>query len=150
MHILKMKIEQYPTGVWVAIVALILISLAWIMQLYSLIDWEGAVGFGLQDSSFDGDASERTLADVEKGVAIADIVWALPLTILAFLGLVRKKFIGFIAAMMVFSVCVYFPLFYAFRESTGSDIVIIVVFLWALPSLFGSTRTPPLFRSRLP
>ena len=137
MEILKKKINRYPLGVWVAILALILICLAWIMQIYSLVDWEGAIKIGVQDDSFTGNITERALADVERGIAVADILWALPLTIIAFIGLLREKFIGFIAAMMTFAICVYFPLFYIFRESTNIDIVLVVTFLWAVPSLIG-------------
>jgi len=137
MEILKKKINRYPLGVWIAISALILICLAWLMQFYSVIDWEGAVKLGVQDDSFTGDTTERTLADVERGVAIADILWALPLTIIALIGLLRNKFVGFIAAMMTFAICVYFPLFYIFRDSTSFDIVLVVIFLWAVPSLLG-------------
>jgi len=137
MDILKKKINRYPLGVWIAISALILICLAWLMQIYSLIDWEGAVKLGVQDDSFTGDMTERAMADVERGVAIADILWALPITIIALIGLLRNKLIGFIAAMMTFAVCVYFPLFYTFRESTSFDIVLVVILLWAVPSLLG-------------
>lgn len=137
MNVLKMNISRYPLGVWFALFALILICLAWLMQLYSLIDWEGAVKLGVQNESFTGDLAERAIADVERGVAIADILWALPITIIAFAGLLRKKFIGFIAAMMAFAVCIYFPLFYIFRESTSFDIVLVVILLWAVPSLLG-------------
>jgi hypothetical protein len=137
MAILKKKIKRYPLGVWIAILALIFIFSAWLMQIYSLIDWEGAIKLGVQDDSFIGDITERAMADVEKGVAIADILWGLPITIIAFIGLIREKFIGFVAAMMTFAVCVYFPLFYIFRESTSSDIVLVVIFLWAVPSLLG-------------
>ena len=137
MEIFKKKIKRYPLGVWIAILALILIFIAWLMQIYSLIDWEGAIKLGVQDDSFTGDMTERAMADVERGVAFADILWALPITIIAFIGLLRKKFIGFIAAMMTFAICVYFPLFYIFRESTSFDIVLVVIFLWAVPSLLG-------------
>lgn len=81
--------------------------------------------------------TERAMADVERGVAIADVLWELPITIIAFIGLLRKEFIGFIAAMMTFAICVYFPLFYIFRESTSLEIVLVVIFLWAVPSLLG-------------
>ncbi len=137
MKFFTKEIGSYPFGVWIALFALILIFLAWLMQAYSLINWEGAVKLGVQDESFTGDMTERAMADVERGVAIADILWALPITIIAFIGLLRKEFIGFIAAMMVFAICVYFPLFYIFRESTSFDIVLAVIFLWAVPSLFG-------------
>jgi len=137
MKLFNKETGRYPLGIWLALFALILICLAWIMQAYSLLDWEGAVKLGVQNESFTGDVAERAIADVERGIAIADILWALPITIIAFIGLIRKKFIGFVAAMMVFAVCVYFPLFYAFRESMNFDIVLTAIFLWAIPSLLG-------------
>ena len=137
MLLFKKQLGKYPAGIWFALIALTLISLAWIMQAYSLINWEGAVKLGVQNESFTGDMTERAMADVERGVAIADILWPLPLTIIAFIGLFRKKIIGFTAAMMTFAVCIYFPLFYTFRESTSFDIVLVVIVLWAIPSLLG-------------
>jgi len=137
MALLRKDIGRYPLGIWVALIALTLILLAWIMQAYSLLDWEGAIRLGIQNESFSGEAAERAIADVERGIAIADILWALPITIIAYIGLLRKKIIGFIAAMMVFAVCVYFPLFYAFRLSMNSEIVLAAIFLWAIPSLHG-------------
>ena len=131
------KINRYPFGVWIALIALILIFIAWIMQAYSLYDWDAAVDLGVQNERFTGDAAEKAIADVERGVALADIVWALPLTIIAFIGLLRKRFIGFITAMMVFAICVYFPLFYLFRKSMDTEIVMAAIFLWAVPSLLG-------------
>ena len=137
MKIFRENLLKLPVGIWLAFLALSMISLAWIMQAYSLINWEGAVKLGLQDDSFTGGLTEQAMADVERGVAVADILWALPLTLIAFIGLVKKKFIGLVAAMMVFAVCIYFPLFYAFRESASSEIVLGVIFLWAVPSLIG-------------
>lgn len=136
--LLKRNIRGYPAGVWIAMMALILVFIAWLMQLYSLIDWEGAIKLGVQDNSFTGDQTERAMADVERGVAIADVVWALPITIVAFIGLLRKKLIGFVAGMMTFAICVYFPLLYLFRESTSIEIVLVVILLWAVPSLLGT------------
>ncbi|MCK5101443.1 MAG: hypothetical protein KAR17_01470, partial [Cyclobacteriaceae bacterium] len=115
MNILNKNISRYPIGIWIALIALILTFLGWIMQAYSLLDWEGAVSLGLQNGSFNGDAMEKALAQKEKGEAIADMLWPLPIAIIAFIGLLRKKFIGFIAAMMEFAICVYFPLFYIFQ-----------------------------------
>ena len=107
------------------------------MQTYSLLNWEGAVKLGIQNESFKGDAVERAIADIERGVAIADILWPLPIAIIALIGLSRKKFIGFVAAMMEFAICVYFPLFYAFRVDMKTDVVLAAIFLWAIPSLLG-------------
>ena len=131
------KMGRFPLGIWIALIALVLTFLAWIMQAYSLLDWEEAVKLGLQNESFSGSNGERAVADVERGIALADIFWALPLNIIAIIGLLRKKIIGFVAAMMVFSICVYFPLFYAFRESMSLNVVLVAIFLWAIPSLLG-------------
>lgn len=137
MKSLKKEVRHYPVGIWIALIALLLACLAWIMQAYSLLDWEGAVKIGLQNESFTGSAAERAIADVERGIAVADLIWVLPITIIAFIGLLHKKFIGFVVAMMVFAVCVYFPLFYAFRESMEFSTVLAAIFLWAIPSLLG-------------
>jgi uncharacterized membrane protein len=135
MRLLTKNIGRLPIGILIAYFALLLICLAWFMQTYSLLDWEGAVKLGFQNAR--GTELECAIADVERGVAIADILWVLPLTVLAFIGLIRKKFIGFVASMMVFAICVYFPLFYAFRESMDSASVTAAVVLWAVPSLLG-------------
>lgn len=137
MSFFNKNIGHFPIGIWITLIALILILLAWSMQTYSLLDWEGAVKLGVQNESFAGDSVERAIADVERGVAIADILWVLPITIVAFIGLLRKRFYGFIASMMVFAICVYFPLFYAFRESMKVDIKLAAIFLWAIPSILG-------------
>ncbi|RLD25448.1 MAG: hypothetical protein DRI75_13345 [Bacteroidetes bacterium] len=137
MSILNNKMKAHPIGIWMALGALVLILLAWLMQTYSLLDWEGAVKLGVQNESFSGNAVERAIADVERGVAIADIIWVLPLTVVAFIGLLRTKFTGFVAANMVFAICVYFPLFYAFRVSMNFDVKLAAIFLWAIPSLLG-------------
>jgi hypothetical protein len=137
MNFLRKKISRYPLGIWIALVALILIFLAWLMQAYSLWDWEAAVDLGVQNERFTGDAAERAIADVERGIAMADIVWALPLTIVAIIALLQRKYIGFISALMVFAICVYFPLFYLFRESMDTETVLAALFLWAVPSSLG-------------
>ena len=137
MKVLNKKLGRFPLGIWIALVALVLILLAWIMQAYSLINWEEAVKIGFQNESFTGNAVERAIANMERGVATADILWALPVWIIAFIGILRKKFSGFVAGMMEFAICVYFPLIYTFRSGTGMTIVLGVLLLWAIPSLLG-------------
>lgn len=137
MNGLNDNVRGRPLGIRVALFALLLIFLAWIMQLYSLLDWEGAVALGLQNERFTGGGVERAIAAVERGIAVADIVWVLPITLVAFVGLLRMKFVGFVAAMMVFAICVYFPLFYSFRGTMDLGIVLVANFLWAIPSLLG-------------
>ena len=138
MKILKKELGYFPLGIWIALIALLLTFLGWIMQAYSLLDWEGAVNLGLQNNRFTADAFESALANKERGEAIADLLWALPINLIAIIGLLRKKFIGFIAAMMEFAICVYFPLFYAFQLwNTNFDTVLGAIILWAIPSLLG-------------
>ncbi len=45
-------------------------GLAWFMQAYSLINWEGAIKLGVQNESFSGDAAERALANAGRGIAL--------------------------------------------------------------------------------
>jgi len=73
---MKKKIGPHPLGIWTAYAALVLISLGWLMQAYSLYDWEGAVESGLQNASFKGGAVEQAAAVKERGEAVADLlVW---------------------------------------------------------------------------
>lgn len=139
MKLLQKETGHFPLGIWLALVALLLTFLAWIMQAYSLFDWEGAVKLGLQNSSFISDATERTMAVKERGEAIADLVWVLPLNVIAFIGLFKKQFIGFVASMMTFAICVYFPLFYVFQlwNTAHFDTAIGASILWGIPSLLG-------------
>jgi len=138
MNILNKSIGRFPLGIWIAFIALMFTFLAWFMQAYSLINWEGAIKLGVQNESFSGDAAERALANVERGIALADMVWPLPIAVVASIGLLRKKLIGFVAGMMEFAICVYFPLFFAFqRWSTHRDVVLGALFLFAIPSLLG-------------
>ena len=135
---LKKELGRFPLGVWVAFGALILISLAWIMQAYSLCFWESAVDLGLQNQSFSGSATEALQAQKDRGIAIADILWPLPLTVIALLGILKKRVIGFIASMMTFAICVYFPLFHIFwLWDSFRGTAIAATLLWLIPSLLG-------------
>lgn len=103
MNILRLKLGRFPLGIWLALLALILISLAWIMQAYSLYNWESAVNLGLQNNSFSGGQAKALQAQQDKGLAIADLIWPLALTIIALLGILKKRAVGFIASMMTFA-----------------------------------------------
>lgn len=138
MKLLTRETGRFTIGIWIALLAILLTLLAWVMQSYSLINWEGALELGLQNESFYGDPVEQALADVERGVALADIFWALPLTIIALLGVLRKSLFGFVAAMMDFAICVYFPLVFAFhRWDTHLMTALAAIVLFAIPSLLG-------------
>jgi hypothetical protein len=138
MNILRRNIGRLPAGIWMALGALLLIGLAWMMQAYSLLNWESAVNLGFQNGSFSGNAVDKALAGKERGEALADLLWPLPLTLVAFYGILKKRFIGFVACMMVFAICVYFPLFYIFQLwETHRETAIGAVILWGIPSILG-------------
>jgi len=138
MNLLRKRIGRFPIGIWLAFLALILISLAWIMQAYSLYNWESALNLGLQNNSFSGGPAEVLQAQQDKGLAIADLIWPLPLTVIALLGILKKRIVGFIASMMTFAICVYFPLFHIFQIwSTHRETALAASLLWGIPSLLG-------------
>ena len=138
MNFLRKKLGRHPLGIWIAIIALLLTFIAWLMQAYSLLDWENAVKLGLQNGSFSGSQADHVLANKERGEAIADLIWPLPIAIVALYGLWKKRFSGFVAAMMEFAICIYFPLFYIFQMwETHMETVLGAVLLWGIPSLLG-------------
>jgi len=117
MKMLKEEVDRFPFGVWIAIVALLALFLGWGMQAYSLFNWDGALYLGLQNERFTGDAAERAWAQESWGVAMADMLWPLPIGIVAF---------------------IYFPLVFAFqRWATYPETVVAAIFLWTIPSLLG-------------
>ncbi|MFC1608188.1 hypothetical protein ACFL47_09475 [Candidatus Latescibacterota bacterium] len=138
MSFMTKRMCGFPTGVWIAYIALALLMLAWCMQAYSLLNWDSAVNLGIQNERFTGDAVERTWAIESRGLALADMIWPLPLGILAIFGLAKSRFYGFAAGLMELAIGVYFPLFFAFqRWSTYRGTAITAIVIWSIPSLFG-------------
>ena len=121
MGVLQKTAGRFPVGVWLALVALLSLCLAWAMQFYSLLDWNSAVDLGLQNESFDGNPAERAWALEGWGVAMADMLWAMPITVVAFFGIVRVRLFGFVSGMLAFAVGVYFPLVFAFSQRCWFD-----------------------------
>ena len=138
MNILKKSVGPYPLGIWIAFVVLLAVFLGWGMQAYSLLNWEGAVDLGFQNERFTGDAVERTWAHESWSVAMADMLWPLPIGIVAFVGLLRKRLFGFATGLMEFAITVYFPLIFAFeRWDSHRETALAALMLFALPSLLG-------------
>jgi hypothetical protein len=138
MNILKKVIGRFPLGVWIAIAAFLALFLGWGMQAYSLLYWDSAVDLGLQNECFTGDAAEHAWAQESWGVAMADMLWPLPIGIVALTGILRRRFYGFAAGLMELSIGIYFPLVFAFqRWTTYPETVILAIILWTIPSLLG-------------
>jgi hypothetical protein len=138
MNLLSRTVGRYPLGAWIAVVAVLLLFLGWGMQAYSLINWDSAVDLGLQNERFSGGPAESAWAKESWGVAVADLVWPLPLGVVALVGIFRKRLYGLIAGSMELAIGVYFPLFFAFqRWSTFRGTALAAIFLWLLPSILG-------------
>jgi hypothetical protein len=131
-------VRGYPPGVWAAIVAVLLQLVAWGTQAFAIIDWNAAVDAGLQSDRFTGDAVERTWAAADWGIAAADMVWPLPVAVVALVGLLRKRSYGYAAGLMQLSIGVYWPLVFAFqRWTTDRGVILMALAVWALTSLIG-------------
>ena len=135
---MKKIIGPFPVGVWIALLALLFLFLAWGMQAFSLIDWERAVDLGLQNERFTGDEIELARALESWGVAVADMIWAFPVWIIAAVGILKKRHYGFAAGLMQFAIGVYFPLVFSFqRWNLHRESAIIALLLWVPLSLLG-------------
>jgi len=136
--ILRKTIGRYPIGIWIALLAMLLTMLAMLMQVYSLLDWEHAVKLGFQNERFSSDPVESTWAAESWGVAMADVLWPLPITLIAFAGIIRRRFFGFAASLMSLAIAVYFPLVFAFqRWHTYPGTVLLAIAMWVIPALLG-------------
>jgi hypothetical protein len=138
MNFLERKIGAYPIGTWLAILALFLQLLAWAAQVYSLVDWDGAVDAGLQTDRFTGDDAERARAKLDWGIVAADMVWPLPITIVALAGLFSKRMFGHLAGFMELSIGVYWPVVFAFqRWPTMKETILISIVVWSMTAAVG-------------
>lgn len=138
MNPLRRIVGPMPLGIWFAFAALGVLCVAWAMQAFSLIAWDTAVDMGLQNERFDGDAGERAWALESWGVAMADMIWALPITLVGLVGLVRRRWYGLMAAVLSLSIGVYFPLVFSFqRWSSFRGTAVVALCMFALPCLAG-------------
>lgn len=127
---------RFPIGVWIALLALMLVMLGMFMQAYSLLNWDHAVELGFQNERFSEDPVESAWALESWGVAVADMLWLLPITVVALIGILRRRFFGFSTGLMACSVGIYFPLVFAFqRWQTQPGTVTVAFVLWVVPSL---------------
>lgn len=139
-------------GIRIAIGAILLQLVAWGAQTISVIGWETSVSMGLQTERFTGSEIERVQAQLDWGIAAADIVLPLPLAIIALIGILRRRPYGFGAGLMELSIGAYWPIVFAFQrwnEYPGTASIAVgvwtvsalfgIVFLWRSHSFFGFT-----------
>lgn len=135
---MRRMLGPFPVGVWIALLALLFLLIAWGMQAFSLIDWERAVDLGLQNERFTGNEVELAWALESWGVAVADMIWALPIWVIALIGITRKRTYGFAAGLMEFAIGIYFPLVFSFqRWNLHRETAIIALILWVPMSILG-------------
>jgi hypothetical protein len=139
MNILEKKYGNYSLGIWFSIIALgLLLFVGMGGQAYSLIDWDGAVDAGLQNERFLGDAEEKTWAKAAESEAKADMVWFLPILIIAFIGVLRRTLYGYTAGMMGLAIGVYFSTIFAYsRWDTYRETVYHAILIFTIPSFLG-------------
>jgi hypothetical protein len=136
MSLLTKNVGRYPLGVWVALAAILALFLGWAMQAYSLLNWNHAVDLGIQNERFSGGPAERAWAKESWGVAMADMIWPLPIGIVALIGIFRRRLYGLVAGSMELAIGVYFPLVFAFQRWTSfRGTALVAIFLWVVPSL---------------
>jgi hypothetical protein len=138
MDMMKKVVGRLPVGLWLVMVAILLLLLACGMQAYSLVDWDGAVEMGLQNERLDGSEVDRALANNDRGVALADMVWLLPLCLLSLLGVLMRWESAAVLSFMTLSIGVYFPLIFTFqRWESHPETAIAALVMWTIPSTIG-------------
>lgn len=137
-NLLQRTAGRFPVGIWITLVALSGLMLAWAGQAYSLFDWEGAVDFGLQNERFGTDPVERTWAKESLAVAVTDMLWPMPITVAALVGIIRSRSYGVLAGIIALAIGVYFPLVFAFqRWDTFRETAILALVVFTVPCLMG-------------
>lgn len=133
-------------GLRLVIFAVALQVVAFLFQLYSILDWDGAVRLGLQEDRFvaEGEevgAGERARATMSWGNAVADVLWYLPLQIAALRELLADRRTPTLYAM-VFAILwfgAYWPLSVVFQYSWSEyrSLILASVLLFGVPSVVG-------------
>jgi hypothetical protein len=107
-------------------------------QVLSVVSWDTALALKLQEDSPDSaDPAERALGAVSQGEAGADVIVQGALIALTVLGIVRKKFYGYVAGMAQAVIWIYVTLLVTFQRVT--------FFTWGLsPDLSRAAHVAPL------
>ncbi|MFC1672645.1 hypothetical protein ACFL12_00690 [Pseudomonadota bacterium] len=99
--------QSRPTGFWVLIAGgLVLNTLFVLGQVYSLIDYERTVTWGLQEPAAE---IGNTGMAFNFGFAVADTVFYVPVFLAGLLGLWQRKAWGAVALTAACGVSVYWP-----------------------------------------
>lgn len=127
-------------GSWLVTVAVALQVVAFLCQLYSLLNWEHAVQLGIMpDRLSGGDAIESVRARLQWGNAACDVLLYLPLSCMSLLLYNKKSLVGFALTFSVLFFGTYWPLSVAFKGSWPEDKAFILpsVLVFGMPSGLG-------------
>ena len=108
-------------GFWMLIsVGVLLLLFLLIGQTFSLINYEDAVGLGLQESV--EEISQVGIA-FAKGFAFADTVAYIPVLLLGIIGLFKRKKWGVYMMFASCAISVYWPLVHLYAIYIGKDVI---------------------------
>jgi len=108
-------------GFWILIsISVLLVLFLLIGQTFSLINYEAAVAYGLQES-----VEEISLVGIAfaKGFAFADTLVYIPLLFLGIIGLFKRKKWGVYMMFASCAISVYWPLVHLYAIYIGKDII---------------------------
>ncbi len=110
-------------GFWMLIsVAVLLLLFLLIGQTFSLINYEAAVAYGLQESV--QEVSEVGIA-FAKGFAFADTLVYIPLLLLGILGMLKRKKWGVFLMFASCAISVYWPLVHLYAIYIGKNAIVL-------------------------
>ena len=121
MKLLTKSIGSFPLGIWIVLVLVIVLGAIFglIGQGLSLFSWETAVVIGLQEDQRDSpDIVERTMGAVSQGEAYADVLIQVSLVFITVIGILRRRYFGFIAGIGLSIIWIYVTPLVLFQRVT--------------------------------
>ena len=99
------KQKKVPLGIKLIIGFFILSTILWIIgQGGAVISYDSVAKLGLQELR---ESVDPVIVEVNRGIALGDVIIQIPLFILAVIGLWRLRFFGTVASWMVLGINVY-------------------------------------------
>lgn len=106
--------KEVPFGIKIIIGFFLLSAILWIIgQGGAVIYYDSVAKMGFQEPRESVDA---VIVEVNRGIALADVIIQIPLFILAVMGLWRLKFFGAVASWLVLGISFYWPTVAWFKQ----------------------------------
>ena len=110
MSVLAKPLGRFPLGIWIVLVLILTLGVysTFAGQAISLISWDTAVSWGMQEDSPDSaDMVAKVMVAVSWGEAAADVLIQGSLIILTVTGILLGRRFGFITGIMLSAVWIY-------------------------------------------